>query len=81
MSDDYDSWAGDPDALLIDTAKQVEFDRRDTTDKEVEYGAANGHLMVWYEDEKRPGKPGRAAAWAAWHSPNCGCGGETLPDW
>lgn len=62
-------------------AKQLEFERRDTTDNEVEYVAANGHLLVYYEDANRPGKPARAAAWAAWHSDNCRCGGEPLPDY
>jgi hypothetical protein len=60
---------------------QAEYDRRDTTDREIEYAAANGHLLVYCEDANRPGKPARAAAGAAWHSPRCGCGGERLPDW
>ena len=53
-----------------------------TTDKEIDYLAANGHTLRYWEDAQRPGKPARQCAWEAWHSPNCGCGGrEPLPDW
>jgi hypothetical protein len=60
---------------------QAEFDRRDTTDTVIKYGAANGHLMEYYEDANQPGKPARACAWASWHSDDCTCGGEPIPDW
>jgi len=54
----------------------------ETTDREIDYAAANGHLMRYYEDAEESGKVGRAAAWAAWHSENCPCQGtEPVPDW
>jgi len=54
-----------------------------TTDGLVTYRAANGHLMQYWEDPKRPGKPDRAAAWEAWCAPECGAcaDGDPLPDW
>jgi hypothetical protein len=66
---------------VVDNLRQAEFDRRGTTDKIISYQSWGGHLMEWYEDEQRPGKPGRASAWAAWHSQKCRCGGEPLPDY
>lgn len=70
--DEYDAF---------EAMRQAEFDRRGTTEKVIHYGAANGHRMAYYEDADRPGKPGRACAWASWHSERCSCGGEPVPDW
>jgi hypothetical protein len=44
------------------------------TDKVVEYEAANGHRMRFFEDAGFPGHPARQCAWSAWHSANCECG-------
>jgi hypothetical protein len=44
-----------------------------TTDNRIEYRAANGHLMGYYEDASRPGYPARQCSWESWHSANCGC--------
>jgi len=61
--------------------RQIEFDRQGTTNTIVRYQSWAGHLMEYYEDENNPGKPGRAHAWASWHSSACACGGEPLPDY
>jgi hypothetical protein len=52
-----------------------------TTAKVIDYLAANGHLMSYYEDAGRKGHPARQCAWEAWHSDNCRCGGQPIPDW
>lgn len=49
----------------------------------ITYRAANGHLMEYWEDDERPGKPARGHAFEAWCADNCGaCAeGDPLPDW
>lgn len=44
----------------------------------IDYTAANGHLMTYYESKANPGQPSQACVWRAWHSPNCMCGKALL---
>ena len=46
----------------------------DESNEHIDYMAASGHMMTYYESKANPGQPSPACVFRAWHSPLCMCG-------